>query len=542
MEIRAYNETYLSYAQNVLGHAVDFSVITLGLNPDTFGNSFAVSYVSKQFEAGNPRYVAGVNGCELAREILSSTQTPFKDTDDVMYLDKSPEYWSGWALAFYQWYSGRPFIEILKTVPLSEIISMYSVELLFSLIIMVPHGVVMLILTHNISLFLIPLLLAFTLPIIPIAFAILLSILVTMLTAKFKAANMVFTILYTLIIVAISGMSMFINNMRNEQAVNSFTTMGNILKWINPSYAFIELALAGNKLFILAYVATNILVVIFSILFIVLAFDRLHEIVSSVSMKKNYVRKDLKNKGEGKLLLSLEFKRLANSKFYFANTVMGSIMAVLGSTVFIISFTQAFNGVTDVDALAVMKAMLIPMYIAICAMIIGLVNPTTACINIEGKNFWIIKSLPIDQKKYLRTKLFFSWILTLPAALIASTIAVIFYHDNLIDIVFAFVIPLIYSVLNSLIGLIIALHYPLLKWSNEQEAVKSSKTVTICLFINLGMATVIGTPLIVLSAIMPSYVWISYVAATVSLIIPLIPCSIYLHKHFAERIRLIEDF
>ena len=127
MEIRAYNETYLSYAQNVLGHAVDFSVITLGLNPDTFGNSFAVSYVSKQFEAGNPRFVAGVNGCELAREILSSTQTPFKDTDDVMYLDKSPEYWSGWALAFYQWYSGRPFIEILKTVPLSEIISMYSV-------------------------------------------------------------------------------------------------------------------------------------------------------------------------------------------------------------------------------------------------------------------------------------------------------------------------------------------------------------------------------------------------------------------------------
>ena len=429
-----------------------------------------------------------------------------------------------------------------RDIVASKIISMYSVELLFSLIIMVPHGVVMLILTHNISLFLIPLLLAFTLPIIPIAFAILLSILVTMLTAKFKAANMVFTILYTLIIVAISGMSMFINNMRNEQAVSSFTTMGNILKWINPSYAFIELALAGNKLFILAYVATNILVVIFSILFIVLAFDRLHEIVSSVSMKKNYVRKDLKSKGEGKLLMSLEFKRLVNSKFYFANTVMGSIMAVLGSTVFIISFTQAFNGVTDVDALAVMKAMLIPMYIAICAMIIGLVNPTTACINIEGKNFWIIKSLPIDQKKYLRAKLFFSWILTLPAALIASTIAVIFHHDNPFDIVFAYVIPLIYSVLNSLIGLIIALHYPLLKWNNEQEAVKSSKTVTICLFINLGMATVIGTPLIILSAIMPNYVWISYVAATVSLIIPLIPCSIYLHKHFAERIRLIEDF
>jgi DNA-binding Xre family transcriptional regulator len=44
-----------------------------------------------------------------------------------MYMDKSPEYWSGWALAFYQWYSGRSFMDILSAVPLSEIIRMYPV-------------------------------------------------------------------------------------------------------------------------------------------------------------------------------------------------------------------------------------------------------------------------------------------------------------------------------------------------------------------------------------------------------------------------------
>jgi DNA-binding Xre family transcriptional regulator len=44
-----------------------------------------------------------------------------------MYLDKSPEYWAGWAMAFYQWYSGRSFTEILTTMPLSRIIMMYPV-------------------------------------------------------------------------------------------------------------------------------------------------------------------------------------------------------------------------------------------------------------------------------------------------------------------------------------------------------------------------------------------------------------------------------
>ena len=127
MAIHAYNETYLYNAQNILGHAVDFAVMSLNLDPDTFGNAFAVSSVSKQFADGNPRYIAGMNGCELAREILTETHMPFTDTEDAMYLDKSPEYWSGWALAFYQWYSLRSFMEILSVVPLSSIIKMYPV-------------------------------------------------------------------------------------------------------------------------------------------------------------------------------------------------------------------------------------------------------------------------------------------------------------------------------------------------------------------------------------------------------------------------------
>lgn len=127
MTIHAYDESYVSGAQNVLGHAVDFAVISLNLDPDTFGNAFAVSQASKQFASGNPKYVAGMNGCDLARIVLAETNTPFTDTEDDMYLDKSPEYWAGWALAYYQWYSGRSFMGILSAVPLSDIIRMYPV-------------------------------------------------------------------------------------------------------------------------------------------------------------------------------------------------------------------------------------------------------------------------------------------------------------------------------------------------------------------------------------------------------------------------------
>ena len=127
MAIRAYNEDYLYTAQNILGHAVDFALLSLDVSPDDFGNALAVSSAGIQFANGNPRYTAGMNGCEFAREILAETHTPYNNTEDVMYLDRSPEYWTGWALAFYQWHSDRSFMEILTIVPLSEMIRMYPV-------------------------------------------------------------------------------------------------------------------------------------------------------------------------------------------------------------------------------------------------------------------------------------------------------------------------------------------------------------------------------------------------------------------------------
>ena len=127
MEIRAYDELYLSSAQNILGHAVDFAVMTLEIEPNVFGNALAVSASGKQFAQGNPRYVAGMNGCELAREVLDDVKISYPDVADAMYLDKSPEYWAGWALAYYQWQTDISFMEILKAVSLYYIIGMYLV-------------------------------------------------------------------------------------------------------------------------------------------------------------------------------------------------------------------------------------------------------------------------------------------------------------------------------------------------------------------------------------------------------------------------------
>ncbi len=124
--IHAYDELYIDSAQSILGHAFDFAVVTLGIDIDRFGKLFAVSDVSKQFAAGNPAYVAGRNGCEIARLVLEETGYVYEDAEDVMYPDRSPEFWAGWATAFYQWYCGCSFYDIISFRSFGEIRDMYE--------------------------------------------------------------------------------------------------------------------------------------------------------------------------------------------------------------------------------------------------------------------------------------------------------------------------------------------------------------------------------------------------------------------------------
>lgn len=124
MEINAYGRDYVEIAQKNMGNMLDYAVNSLGLDLGKFYEMFLVSTVSEQFEIGNPAYVAGRNGCELAKEVLKEAGKPIIHEEE-MYLDKSPEYWTGWALAFYQWYRGVRFSRIQEAVPVYVVLGMY---------------------------------------------------------------------------------------------------------------------------------------------------------------------------------------------------------------------------------------------------------------------------------------------------------------------------------------------------------------------------------------------------------------------------------
>ena len=126
MEIRAYNEAYLPYAMENLATMMDCGINKCGFSPQLFYRMFLTSGVAGQIEKGNPRYVAGLSGAELANRVveLSIGKSPV-EIDGTFTI--SPEYWAGWVLAYYQWKSGKSFRFIHDNgLYLEKVIALYQ--------------------------------------------------------------------------------------------------------------------------------------------------------------------------------------------------------------------------------------------------------------------------------------------------------------------------------------------------------------------------------------------------------------------------------
>ena len=122
MEIRAYPADYLDNAMVTMATMLDYAVNVRFEHIDYFFHSFLLSPYAQQFERGNPTFITGKTGVELYRLVRMDFSYP---PSEYTSIDRTPEFWVGWCLAYYQWYANRTFQEIVAVVSLSEMRSWY---------------------------------------------------------------------------------------------------------------------------------------------------------------------------------------------------------------------------------------------------------------------------------------------------------------------------------------------------------------------------------------------------------------------------------
>lgn len=124
--IHAYDKVYLEKAQTALGRMLDFAVHDLNYDLRSFFDLFISSGIAARFERGDFTVIVGMSGVELCYLVLEKANQTVNRIKPRYTVNRSPQYWTGWALAYYQWYTALQFQQIIQCIPINEILNLYT--------------------------------------------------------------------------------------------------------------------------------------------------------------------------------------------------------------------------------------------------------------------------------------------------------------------------------------------------------------------------------------------------------------------------------
>ncbi len=334
-----------------------------------------------------------------------------------------------------------------------------------------------------------PIILIFVLAFFISALTCLLGWIVALISGKIKSKNKnVVTIITSLVFFAFYYFVCMRFSSILTSIVENATLIGEKIKYVFPAYAF-GMASIGSPIYLLLFILFS--AVCFGATYFVMSKSFIKIATGSKSAKKTvYTEKKVSQQSSSKALLMKEFKRFTSSPTYFMNCGIGLfIMPVVG----IIALVKGNLIIGYFDIIPPELKQLLPVAVAVTLGLIGnLNNITSPSISLEGKNLWILQSLPVDLYKVLQSKIYLHTYLNSISAIISAVMVSIAFKLGIVDTILICAMLYIYTYFGGTMGLILNLKMPNLTWTNEVVPIKQGMPVMICVLGGWFVSAAIG--------------------------------------------------
>jgi len=240
---------------------------------------------------------------------------------------------------------------------------------------------------------------------------------------------------------------------------------------------------------LLIYVFVNIISIALFITIFKNSYIKILQNLKVENTKKKYIEKDHKNKSPLATLVAKELKMYFSIPIYVLNTSFGVVLMFFASIATLFYDKEALLKMMEIDITA------LPVYLLVIAVIAFSVplSSTSACsISIEGKNFWILKTMPIKTKDIFLSKIILNMIIVLPLMIIDIIIFAISFKLTILQVLTAILFTIILNVACSMFGVIINLKFPRLDFVSYTHVVKQSFSVFLGIFVPLILALALG--------------------------------------------------
>ncbi len=381
---------------------------------------------------------------------------------------------------------GAKGYDILAAMPIktgsvvcSRLAVMYLEDLVLTLVILLPGAVVYGALVRpHIAFYFLAVLGALVTPVIPLVASLLIGTLILAISSRMKHKSLVQTALMLVFVVAILLASFSSGDLSEELTPEILGTLagniGALIASLYPPAVWMGEAMIGRSYIgILPFLLISVALAVICIGIATRIFHRVVRGLSTVSSGQIYKIGAMESRGLLKTLYVREAKRYFSSSIYVTNTIVGPIMGTIAAAALCFAGVDSLAGVLPT---AMPVTVLVPFVIAVpfCMM------PTTApSISIEGKQMWLVKSLPIRAKTLFDSKILLDLSLILPFYLVSEILLIIALRPDLIALLWLLLVPALLILFTVVFGIAVDLRFHRFDWEKEEQVVKQGASVGI---------------------------------------------------------------
>lgn len=371
---------------------------------------------------------------------------------------------------------------------LSRMVPLLALNLLFSGMVMIPAFVVYAIVVelsigNLIAQFLCLLAVTVLAQAIACLFGWLLHLLLSKLNKSF--ASMLYMVLFLGIYFAVYSQA---NQILEAMAAGGQAIAGALRTWVWPIYAM-GLGCLGSIPSLLAFLV--IACAVFGAVYVVLSVTFLRSAtMQRSSRKRQKLNLSLAKVSSPRRAITVkELRKFLGCPVYLTNMGLGIILTAALAVAGLI-FRET---ILQVIALLEIPTSILSLVIcAILAFTVSTICISTPSVSLEGKNIWILKSMPLSGKQILTGKLRFHCWMSIPVTAAAALVLTISYGCAPADCVITVLVVSLLALLCGLLGMVAGLQWARLDYISEAYPCKQSIAVLVTMFAMMGVPLVLG--------------------------------------------------
>ncbi|MCL2353193.1 MAG: hypothetical protein FWC69_01030 [Defluviitaleaceae bacterium] len=437
--------------------------------------NWAVSSIESQFYPAMALLIVSMSVLILSYFRGSGVLFGHKDYDATMSLPVSP-----------------------AAVVLSRILMLYFMGLLVSIVVFAP-GMVAYAIHGNLNamgfvVLFITMLLA---PAIPLVIAVLVGTLIVAMSSRFRHANLV---ALALAFVGIGAYFYFVFTMSfdaDPNVTDPMVVIGEMFSGFYPPSMWVNNAvyqgqMAGFALFAAISLVSIVVYTAITSKFYVKINTRL----SSTARKNNYKLGELRATSPFKALYKREMKRVTTSVTYALNIAVGPLLITIASIALLIIGRNGIANMLGISSTYMdeLVAFVTPIAFAVIIFFGAIFPASAANLSLEGRNAWIMSSLPLKSKTIINSKLMMSLTMNLPATILASVALAVLIRADVLTTALLIITPAVFVTFNGFLGMFLNVKFPKYDWESEYKLLKGtgSAAIIITLIVSIGLSVAIG--------------------------------------------------